>query len=256
VDLPPPIASFVGDAVLEPDDIGESPCSVSSFVRGGERFFLKTSPAVYAQTTFSVLREARVMDWLAGRLAVPELVHVGQTQTLEAMVTRQATGQPLAAHMAAGRPVAELYREALKRLAAVPVGDCPFDSGIDVRLAELDYLMSRGLIADDHDLEQWPGLATPSDLVAHLHATRPTETLVFSHGDLCDGNIFVDERDELSFIDLGRGGKADRWTDIAFVHRSLREDLSPEIADRFIRGSGAPDDPAKRLFFEQLDELF
>lgn len=256
MDLPPPIASFVGDAVLEPDAIGESPCSVSSFVRGGERFFLKTSPAIYAPTTFSVLREARVLDWLAGRLAVPQLVHVGQTETHEVMVTRQAPGEPLAARIAADRPVLPLYHEALKRLAAVPIDDCPFDSGIAARLEELEYLMAKDLIADDYDPGQWPDLNTPEKLLAHLRATRPSEALVFTHGDLSDGNVFVDERDELYFIDVGRGGKADRWTDVAFVHRGLREDLSPEIAAEFLRARGEPDAPARREFFEQLDELF
>lgn len=256
MDLPSAIAAFVGDAVLEPDEIGESPCAVSSFVRGGERFFLKASPAVYAPTTFSVLREARVLDWLSGRLNVPELVQVGQTEAHEFMVTRQAPGEPLSAWMAAGRPVPELYREALKRLGGISIDDCPFDSGIGVRLEELEYLMAKGLIADDYDLEQWPGLTTPTDLLAHLRAADVAETVVFTHGDLCDGNIFVDGRDDLYFIDLGRGGKADRWTDIAFVHRSLREDISPEIAADFVRGLGEPDQPARREFFELLDELF
>jgi kanamycin kinase len=35
---------------------------------GNELYFLKTSPAIYANTTYSVLREASVLQWLSGKL--------------------------------------------------------------------------------------------------------------------------------------------------------------------------------------------
>lgn len=129
-------------------------------------------------------------------------------------------------------------------------------SGAAVRLRELDYLIGKGFIDEDYDFEQWPGLATPADLLARLRATIPNEDLVFSHGDLCDNNVFVDQRGELHFIDAGRGGRADRWLDIAFIHRNLRDDVSERSAAQFLEGLGVPDAPAKREFFEQLDELF
>jgi len=55
---------------------------------------------------------------------------------------------------------------------------------------------------------------------------------------------------------LGRGGSADRWLDIAFVHRFLRKDVSLGAAGEFLTELGEGDDPAKREFFEQLDEFF
>ena len=99
-----------------------------------------------------------------------------------------------------------------------------------------------------------PGHA--QDLVARLHATVPQEDLVFAHGDLGDSNLFVDQRDQLHFIDFGRGGLADRWMDIAFAHSALRDDVSAAAAAQFLRQLGLPDAPEKRKFFEQLDELF
>ncbi|NWA68565.1 phosphotransferase [Pseudomonas reactans] len=76
-----------------------------------------------------------------------------------------------------------------------------------------------------------------------------------AHGDLCDTNVFVDAHDQLHFIDLGRGGIADRWLDIAFAHRNLREDISDNAANNFLRGLGEPDQSAKRVYFEQLIDL-
>ena len=254
--MPAAIARFMADAVLQPDEIGESPCEVHSFQRGNEVYFLKTSPAIYANTTYSVLREAGVLQWLAGKLNVPEVIATAQDEEREYMITHAVPGVPLAELIGAKRPVPALFHEALRQVQSVSITDCPFDSGAAARLRELEFLVSQGLIDEDYDFEQWPGLRMPQDLLAHLHATMPQEDLVFSHGDLGDSNIFVTDNDELHFIDLGRGGKADRWLDIAFIHRNLSEELSARAAATFLTRLNQPDQPAKRTFFEQLDELF
>jgi kanamycin kinase len=253
---PPAIAGCIGNAVLWRDRIGESPCQVHSFKRGNELFFLKVSPAVYAPTTYSVQREAAILRWLSGRLNVPEVVLAESSDSHEYMITRAVPGVPLSARIEAGQPVLELFTAALRQLQSIPAAGCPFEAGARFRLRELDYLLGKGLIDEDCDLAPWPGLATPQDLLARLHATVPQEDLVFAHGDLGDSNVFVDKHEQLHFIDFGRGGLADRWMDIAFAHRNLREEVSAQAAAQFLYGLGLPDAPAKREFFEQLDELF
>lgn len=253
--LPSSISRFIGSARLIRDTIGESPCQVFRFNRGGECFFLKRSPVIHAPTTYSVEREAALVQWLAGRLNVPELVLVDRTDVAECMITRAVPGRPLSSVSDAPRQL-DLFHEALRQVQAVSIADCPFDAGAAVRLRELGYLLAHGLAADDHDLRQWPGITTPAALQRHLHATMPVEDLVFSHGDLGDSNVFVDAKNKLHFIDLGRAGKADRWLDIAFIHRHLREEHSSSLAANFLLALDRPDASAKRLFHEQLDELF
>lgn len=253
---PPSIAGFIGNAVLRRDEIGESACQVHSFKRGNELFYLKASPAVYAPTTYSALREAAVLRWLSGRLNVPEVVLTESSDSHEYMITRAVPGVPLSARIEAGQSVLELFLEAVRQVQAVPAAGCPFEAGARFRLRELDYLLGKGLIDEDYDLGPWPGLATPQDLVARLHATIPEEDLVFAHGDLGDSNVFIDKHDQLHFIDFGRGGLADRWMDIAFAHRNVREEVSEQAAAQLLLSLGLPDAPSKREFFEQLDELF
>ena len=249
--LPPAVARFIGDSALISDEVGESPCHVHSFRRGTDCFFLKISPAIYAPTTYSVMREARVLNWLSRRLNVPEVVLTAESAAGEYMITRCVPGEPLSHRIGAHQPVLDLFLEALSQLQTVPAGDCPFDASASFRLRELEYLLTNGLIAEDYD-----GLETPQGLLARLHATLPPEDLAFTHGDLGDSNVFVDARNELYFIDFGRGGLADRWMDVAFVHRNLREEVSEGVAAEFLDALGQPDAPAKREFYEQLDELF
>lgn len=249
--MPGSIKNFIGNAVLQRDEIGESPCQVHSFQLGSELYFLKTSPTIYASTTYSVLREAAVLRWLSGKVNVPEVVLTAQDEQQEYMITRAVPGVPLAQHLGDESRAVALFQEALRQLQSIDISDCPFDSSAAVRLRELAFLIGEGLIDEDYDFDAWPGLHTPQDLLTRLHATIPSEDLVFSHGDLGDSNIFV-HNNELYFIDLGRGGKADRWLDIAFAHRNLREEVSAAAAAQLL----STDAPAKRRFFEQLDELF
>lgn len=254
--LPTNIVQFIGGAALQRDEVGLSPCQVYHFMRGQQRFFLKTSPAIFAPTTYSVLREASVLDWLAAYIKVPELVLTAQDEAAEYMITRAVPGQPLSACIAAGQPVLAPFQEALRQLQAVPVAGCPFEAGAALRLRELAYLLEHQLIDEEYDLSPWPELRTPQDLLARLQAHIPSEDLVFSHGDLCDNNVFIDGRAQLYFLDLGRGGLADRWLDIAFIHRNLRDEVSEDEASDFLAQLGLPDEAGKRAFFEQLDELF
>ncbi|WP_314386384.1 APH(3') family aminoglycoside O-phosphotransferase [Pseudomonas brenneri] len=255
-ELPRTIARFIGDAPLIADDVGESPCDVFSFTRGNDRFFLKTCAAIYAPTTYSVLREARVLQWVDGHLNVPEVTVIAESTDGEFMITRCVPGAPIQARIDEPGALSALFREALRQLQNVPIAGCPFDSSVSQRLNELEYLLAHDLCAQEPEPHPWPDLNTPEQLLAHLHATRPKEDPVFSHGDLCDTNVFVDTQDRLHFIDLGRGGIADRWLDIAFAQRNLREDISEQSAQDFLDRLGEPDKPAKREFFEQLDELF
>ncbi|VVN31222.1 Aminoglycoside 3'-phosphotransferase [Pseudomonas fluorescens] len=255
-EVPRVIARFIGEAALVADEVGESPCHVYGFTRGNDRFFLKACAAVYAATTYSVLREARVLEWVDAHLCVPEVAVVAESAEGEFMITRCVPGEPLQARSHDQGAVLALFREALRQLQAVPIADCPFDASASLRLKELEYLFARDLCEKDYDFQQWPSLNTPEELLVRLHATLPSEESGFSHGDLCDTNVFVDAHDQLHFIDLGRGGIADRWLDIAFVHRNLRENVSQNVANKFLEELGEADQPVKRGFFEQLDELF
>ncbi|KAA6168642.1 aminoglycoside 3'-phosphotransferase [Pseudomonas marginalis] len=255
-ELPRTITRFIGDAPLIADDVGESPCDVFSFTRGNDRFFLKTCAAIYAPTTYSVLREARVLQWVDGHLSVPEVAVIAQSADGEFMITRCVPGAPIQVRIDEPGTLSALFHEALRQLQNVPIAGCPFDSSVSQRLNELKYLLAHDLCAQEPEPHPWPDLNSPEQLLAHLHAARPKEDPVFSHGDLCDTNVFVDTQDRLHFIDLGRGGIADRWLDIAFAQRNLREDISEQSAQDFLDRLGEPDKPAKREFFEQLDELF
>lgn len=58
-------------------------------------------------------------------------------------------------------------------------------------------------------------------------------------------------------IDLGRSGRADKWYDIAFCVRSIREDIGEEqYVELFFDLLGIKPDWEKIKYYILLDELF
>jgi aminoglycoside 3'-phosphotransferase-3 len=244
------------------DTEGMSPARVYQLFGESETLFLKTSDSRYRGTTYDVEREKDVMLWLRGKLPVPEVLHFEQYEGVNFLLMRKAQGVSGGEDYIQRRDPLRMiafYSDAIQRLQAIDLSDCPFDSGVDDRLRELDYLLKSGLA--DVDTDHWEG-DTPFDdpltLYDFLRTHKPAEDPVFSHGDLCDSNFFI-QNDQISdFIDLGRCGRADRWYDIAFCVRSIRDDLgdNPAYINAFFHLLGLEPDWEKIKYHILLDELF
>jgi kanamycin kinase len=90
------------------------------------------------------------------------------------------------------------------------------------------------------------------------------EVVTVTHGDWCLPNVVLDP-DTITVtgvLDTARAGRADRYVDLALMHRSLgQETLNPQygrrLADRYLRRCGHdPVDDDKLEFYRLLDEFF
>lgn len=258
LNLPAQVQQFIGKSRLVADKVGQSPSKVYRFNRHGEVFFLKVSSTLYAKTTYSVSREAQMIDWLGNKLRVPELVMAFKNEQFECMITRGICAKPISAVALSDVSFISLYQEVLQQLSSIPTQDCPYISDIQSRLTESKFFIDQGLLGeideDDFELELWGEHNSYLSLWNQLNTSRVDENLTFSHGDITDSNILLDQQDQIYFLDLGRAGLADQYVDIAFVERCLREDVSLKSAQLFLMQLQR-DDYDKRKYFLQLDEL-
>ncbi|UQV48083.1 aminoglycoside 3'-phosphotransferase [Janthinobacterium lividum] len=243
------------------DSIGESDAAVYHLHGrdGAPDLYLKHGRAV---TAADIADEAARLRWLAQYLPVPAVVQFArvagpdQAWLLMTALPGATASQVLEANPALGLAVVDALAAFLRRLHALPVGDCLFDAGPAVRLAQARQRIDAGLIdADDFDAgrEGW----TAEQVWVALQDCLPiTSDLVVTHGDFSLENILLQEGAVVGCLDVGRAGIADRYQDIAIVWRALGE-LDAALQQRFVEQYGLLDiDQGKLQFHLLLDELF
>ena len=259
--LPKTIGNIIGDRPYELDDIGMSGSQVLIF----DDMVLKIQPESAETKT-----EREMMRWLGGKLPVPNVICHEAANGTSFLLMSCVAGKMTCDLEFINDPerLIDLLCEGLKMLWNVDIADCPCDATLNHHLEAAEYNVRNGLV-DLDNVEPGTfgegGFKDPEDLLAWLKENRPTEDLVLSHGDYCLPNIFADKEGVCGFIDLGRGGVADRYRDIAICYRSLKSNLHgsygghPPIdfdADKLFDKLGIVPDWHKIRYYILMDELF
>jgi streptomycin 3"-kinase len=140
------------------------------------------------------------------------------------------------------------------------LADCPFERPLAEVIASASDVVRRGAVNPAFLTDEWRRLR-PSELLDQVVAERPyIESVlepVVCHGDACLPNIFFDPEtlEVTGFIDLGRLGIADRYSDLALTTIQFHDEWAADPAP-FLEAYGVPDpDPRRLHFFRLLDPL-
>ena len=259
--LPKTVHELIADRQYELDDIGMSGSQVLIF----DDMVLKIQPESTEAKT-----EREMMRWLGGKLPVPKIICHEVVDGTSFLLMSRVAGKMSCDLEFIYDPerLIDILSEGLKMLWRVDVADCPCDATLDHHLAAAEYNVRNGLVELDN-VEPGTfgegGFKDPEDLLAWLKTNRPKEDLVLSHGDYCLPNLFANNDGVCGFIDLGRGGLADRYRDIAICYRSLKSNLRgsygghPPVdfdADKLFDKLGIVPDWHKIRYYILMDELF
>ncbi|MES2723470.1 MAG: aminoglycoside 3'-phosphotransferase, partial [Pseudomonadota bacterium] len=185
--------------------------------------FVKATQRSHAWNAPALEREAEVLRWLAGRAPVPGVLWFGQVDDDLALVMEAAPGTAVS-HVGEAEAEAALVATiaTLAALHTAPVTDCPFDLRLSIKLAEAHARVADGVVDEtDFDVERM-GL-TAQQAWDQLTAMIPaTEELVLAHGDASLPNFIWNGGAQVTLIDVGRFGIADRYQDLSLFLRSAR----------------------------------
>lgn len=144
----------------------------------------------------------------------------------------------------------KILAEGLKALWEIPILNCPYNLSLDHKLNIEEQKIQQGLYkkpTGEDSTYHNSGFNSAEDLLYWLKNNKPDEDLVFSHGDLCLPNIFINQNKINGFIDLGQSGIADKYRDIALCYRSLKDNLSGVYSGKIYSNFNLSD------FFDALD---
>ena len=258
--MPESIAAVIGNAAGQTDSIGMSVARVVLY----EDYVLKVRPAGGKDTD-----DFRVMQWLSGRLPVPEVVAHEIMDGEDWLLMTRLKGLMLSDPAVMSRPalLLDCLAEALHRLWTTDTAGCPFTRTITDELNDAEKNVRTGAV----DLSRCEpetfgpgGFAGPEELLNWLRTNEPVSEYVLTHGDFCLPNLFTDGKHFTGMIDLGDCGIADRWRDLSLGWRSLKHNsdghfgsVYPKIdPDDLFRAVGVPKDEERLRYYLLLDELF
>jgi aminoglycoside phosphotransferase len=256
--MPASLQARLQDALIEENREGMSGAGVFRLERSGQPDqYLKVGER-YSEQDLSA--EVSRLLWLRGRLPAPEVLYWSEQGTRQNLLMSAVSGLPLYEEAPPEQLPAlmRLYADGLRQIHSIPVEGCPFDTGLDVKIAQAAQRVQAGLIDVDNFDPERQGRSAQS-LFRELLAARPqSEDLVFTHGDYCTPNVMIDGEMLVvtGFIDWGRAGIADRYTDLALAARSIDYNFGAAWIKPFFEAYGIEPDPAKVAFYKLLDEFF
>lgn len=253
IPLPPELERLTSGRAWHENHVGEAGARVFRIEGLGYLKFGTDRIAV------DISAEQARLDWLQGRVPCPAILHYEADATRAWLLTSEMPGrmteEVLDADPDLAPRLAVELAAFLRRLHALPVGDCPFDATHPERLSAARQNIDAGLVdEDDFDPERegWSAEQVWDALQAELPARFER---VVTHGDFSLGNIFVDDDLRVTgIIDLGRLGVADPYQDLAILWNCL-EDYGHGAALFAAYGVAEPDESRLR-FHLMLDELF
>ena len=255
--LPEPLQSFVEGLAWTRITIGESLSDIFRLDRSGHvALYLKIAPRAH---WMELLREKERLDWLQGRLPVPDVLGYETADQNEYLLLTALPGRD-AATLAAAEPnekIVHLLATGLRAIHAIPIHDCPFGMTLDREIERARHNVVKSFV-DEADFDCTRLGRSAAELFGEMLSRKPAdEDLVFTHGDYCLPNVMID-RDEISgFVDWGRAGVADRYKDIALVARSLERNTGEDLTLTFFEAYGLSSPDADKIeYYKLLDEFW
>lgn len=204
-----------------------------------------------------LLDEAARLEWLEGRLPVPEVLGVATDAVSGAvhLVLTELGGTDGADRSQLTRPevLVAAYAEGLVAVHELAADDCPFRADPALLRARAVARLAHGLV-DAASLDRPYRSRSTNDLVALLDALDPAvvgaaahEPPVVLHGDYSLPNVLVEGGRVVGYLDVGRLGVGDRYLDLADAARSLVRNLGPEATAPFFEAYGLPSPSLVRL---------
>ena len=259
--MPSKIRAFIGNKSFTVDDIGMSGNHVLIF----EDMVLKIE-----DNAPKVAEQVQLMRWLEDKLPIPRVLAYEEENAKAYLLMSKMGGEMSCDTYYLENPhmLTEALACGLKMLWEVDIHDCPRVRTPDNVLKEARIQVENNLV-DLDNVEPTTfgevGFKNPEHLLEWLESNRPSFEPVFSHGDYCLPNVFLENGKIKGFIDLDRAGVGDKWNDIALCYRSLRHNFNGRYGgkiykdfnpDMLFKKLGLEPDWEKINYYLLLDELF
>lgn len=257
---PPEIARHTAGKDFAMDETGLSGASIAIF----DDMVLKSEPVSEESENHTAM-----LRWLDGRISVPRIIETTLLGGWRWTLMERIRGEMACADSFRTDPH-RLVRElavAMRSLWDIDITGCPVDQSPDAKLTRARKIVESGGVnmelVDPATFGEGD-FSSPAELLMWLEANKPPFEPVLTHGDFCLPNVFLHDWKLTGFLDLGRSGMGDKWTDIAICWRTLRDNFGGHYGDavpgfhpdELFDALGLEKDEERLRYYLLMDELF
>ena len=257
---PPELAKYTAGKDFRLDRTGLSGSAVAIF----DDVVLKSEPVSEESENHLAM-----LLWLDGKIPAPRVLEAVQRDGFRWTLMTKISGEMACADFYREDPhrLVRILAEAMKRLWSVDVSSCPVDQSPKAKIERARAIVEKGQVnmeLVDPETFGEKGFPSPAALLSWLDENAPDFEPVLTHGDFCLPNLFLNGWEFSGFLDLGRSGVGDKWTDIALLWRTLRDNFGGHYGeavpgfhpDELFEALRIEKNEEKLRYYLLMDELF
>jgi aminoglycoside phosphotransferase len=198
-------------------------------------------------------REYENINALTGYLPLAEIISFTDDSHCATMITRKIDGKPMhECWRDMGRPqLVEILSDVLRTLWLVkPNVIVNLTPALAQELADIGGLIKQRQINEEDFAQRSGGTSVTTAWELVNRTAKLQDNAYLSHGDLCLPNIIVTPQHTWALIDWGKGGKGDRYRDLAALKGSLERNVDTTIFNEVL---AAINIHQQDLDFEKID---
>lgn len=188
---------------------------------------------------YELVNEVMVYDWLYNKAKLPKVFYYDATLQTEYMLYSEIEGNVASS----GNIIRSIIKNpnffikniarALRNLHDININNCDIAQTLDIKLRKAKRRIEGDLV-EEWNFETENKNKSPKQIYNELLQLRPEEDLVFTHGNFCLSNMIIGQDNSIGFVDMQRGGIADRYQDIALFIKDIKNKIN-ENNDDYIK---------------------
>jgi aminoglycoside phosphotransferase/ABC-type lipoprotein export system ATPase subunit len=216
----------------------------------------KKSKIFYLKEANHLSKESIALDYLQGKISVPEKVFYEKYNGKSYILTKEVKGTMLCDDYFEEHPLEgiDIIIEAFNDLYNIDYSDCVVDETIDAKIKEIENRFS-SIKQSDIKKEILDRFHTKEAILKYLKGNKPKQIIGFTHGDMSLPNIFALDNHFNGLIDVGNAGLSDIYFDLVVCEISIERNYGKEYVQLFYDKIGIEKDEFKSDYYRILMSL-
>ena len=216
----------------------------------------KKSKTFYLKVANHLSQESIRLDYLHGKINVPEKVFYEKYNNKSYLLTKEVKGRMLCDDYYDDHPIEgiNVIVEAFNALYSIDYKDCIIDETIDKKIKDIEQNFNN-IKESDIKEDILNRFHSKNAILKYLKGNKPKQIIGFTHGDMSLPNIFELDGHFSGLIDVGNAGLSDIYFDLVICEMSIERNYGKEYIDVFYDKLGIEKDEFKSDYYRILMSL-